>query len=74
MEKLLEKLLKESIKGDNAFISIEKKGNKAELNAKGSKLSLLIALVSLENHILNELNISEELYLIFKSLKILENI
>lgn len=67
MEKLLEKLLKESIKSDNAFISI-KKGNKAEINAKGSDSGLLIALVTLENHILNELNISEEFYLIFKSL------
>lgn len=68
MEKLIEKLLKESIEADNAFISVEKKGNKAQVNATGSKSALLITLVSLEKHILNVLNISEGDYLIIKTL------
>lgn len=66
MEKPIEKLLEESIEADDAFISIEKKGNKAKINAIGKNASLLIALVSLEKHILNKLNISEETYLMLK--------
>ena len=68
MGKQLEKLLKESIKADDAFISVEKKGNSAKVNVRGNKAGILIALVSLENHILNELNISIEEYLIITSI------
>ena len=68
MKELLEKLVKESIEADDAFISIEKKGHKAEVNTMGSESGLLIALISLEKYILNKLNIPEEVYLTSKSL------
>lgn len=64
----LEKLLKKSIKADDAFISVEKKGNNAKVNVRGNKAGILIALVSLENYILNKFNISLEEYLIITSI------
>ena len=64
----LEKLLKESIKADDAFISVEKKGNNVKVNVRGNKAGILIALVSLEIHILNKFNISLEEYLIITSI------
>lgn len=64
----IEKLLKESIKANDAFISIEKKGNNAKVNVRGNKAGILIVLASLENCILNELNISIEEYLIITSI------
>lgn len=64
----LEKLLKESIKADDVFISVEKKGNEAKVNLRGNKEGILIALASLEDYILNKLNISIEEYLIITSI------
>lgn len=67
MEKLIGELLNECIEAENVFISIEKYGKKAKVNIKGDKRGLLVALVSLEKFILDKLNISEEEYLVVKS-------
>nr|DAT32504.1 MAG TPA: hypothetical protein [Caudoviricetes sp.] len=58
MEKL-EKLLNESVKEDDAFISIKKQGKKIHITARGKNSAILIALAFLESDLLEEARISE---------------
>ena len=70
-DKLMEKLDKElnEAKAIPCEISIKtnKKGG-AEVKVKGNRLSLLIALASLENSVLKQLNAKEEEFKMFKSI------
>lgn len=65
MEKL-EKLLNESVKEDDAFISIKKQGKKMNITARGKNSAILIALAFLESDLLKEARVSEGTFLIIK--------
>lgn len=62
----LEKLLNESVKTDDAFISIKKEGEKMHVVYRGKTSAVLITLAFLESDLLEEAHISEGTFLLIK--------
>lgn len=72
MEKeILRELLKANIKAallGDAELKIKKKGNEADVTVKGDPISILVALASLENKILEDLHCPETVFEFAKKL------
>lgn len=63
----LKELLKKGLK-DDAILSIEKKGNSASAKLNGSAMGILVALATLEKHVLEQLDCPSEVFEIFKKM------
>lgn len=64
---LLEDSFREAIKGD-AMIKINNQNGKGTIETKGTNASIIIALASLEQSILRNIDISEETFSIIKEM------